>query len=204
MFPLYFLVFQADPSLPTIEQALRDACRAAAVAPFGRKIKPQHRWTASSRTDARVHAARIVITAPLWLPEESTGEGIEGEMERGKVLAGALNSQLPNEIRVHAACVLPPPLAPSEAVDWTEREAEGEPEGETRATRGLDARMHCSHREYSYIIPLAAIAAISPAKPIVTDEALSLAQEVCKLFLGAQHFHNICSPTRVPQVCQRS
>ena len=214
---------QADPSLPTIEQALRNACRAAAVAPFGRKIKPQHRWTASSRTDARVHAARIVITAPLWLPEESTGDrrGREGKRGRERDLVEALNGQLPNDIRVHAACVLPPQLAPTEAVDWTEREAEGEaenetratrgldassaeggPEGETRATRGLDARMHCSHREYSYMIPLAAIAAISPDMPISTVEALSRAQEVCKLFLGAQHFHNFCSPTRVPQVCQ--
>jgi len=150
--------YQADPSCPTIEQALRDACRAAAVAPFGRKIKPQHRWTASSRTDARVHAARIVVAAPLCLPADSTGDS----------LAGALNAQLPDDIRVHATCLLPPWLAANEA------------------TRGLDARAHCSHREYSYVIPLSAIAAIAPAKHISADEALARAQEVCRLFRGAR------------------
>ncbi len=151
--------YQADPSRPTIEQALRDACRAAGVAPFGRKIKPQHRWTASSRTDARVHAARIIVAAPLCLPADSTGDS----------LARALNAQLPKDIRVHATCLLPPPLAASEAT-----------------CGGLDARAHCSHREYSYVIPLSAISAIAPAKHISADEALARAQEVCRLFRGAR------------------
>ena len=173
--------YQADTSFPTIEQCMREACIALQIAPFTRKIKPQHRWTASSRTDARVHASRIVITAPLCVPPDCTEDKLTED----------LNAQLPHDIRVHAACFLQPPLAPTEE-DWTE--------GGTRATRGFDARAHCSHREYTYVMPLSAIAAIAPRSSVAAHEALARAQEVCAMFRGSQDFHNFCSPTRVPQL----
>jgi hypothetical protein len=71
----------------------RDACKALDIAPWKTKIKPEHRWTSSSRTDARVHAARMVVIAPLCLPPDETDDG----------LAAALNAHLPHDIRVHAA-----------------------------------------------------------------------------------------------------
>ncbi len=155
--------YQADATVPTVEQALRDACTALEIAPFKRKIKPQHRWSASSRTDARVHAARMVVAAPLLLPEDFTGDR----------LVHGLNAELPSDIRIHAACLLPSSL------------------------EDFDARLHCSHREYTYRIPLAAIRAISPEE-MSPAETLRRAQQVCSEFTGAKHFHNFCSPSRVP------
>jgi tRNA pseudouridine(38-40) synthase len=161
--------YQADPTLPTIEQALRDACQAINVAPFKRKkIKPEHRWTASSRTDARVHASRIVVAAPLCISEHDARETSR--------LTQALNDNLPPDIRVHSACVLPPPLA------------------------ALDARAHCSHREYSYTIPLSAIASIAPNHQLSPAAVLARTQAACSAFVGARDFHNFCSPVRVPQL----
>ena len=160
--------YQADPTLPTIEQALRDACKAINVAPFNRKIKPEHRWTASSRTDARVHASRIVVAAPLCISELDARETSR--------LTQALNENLPPDIRVHSALVLPPPLA------------------------ALDARAHCSHREYSYTIPLSAIASITPHQQLSPAAVLARTQAACSAFVGARDFHNFCSPVRVPQL----
>jgi tRNA pseudouridine(38-40) synthase len=161
--------YQADPTFPTIEQALRDACKAINVAPFkSKKIKAEHRWTASSRTDARVHASRIVVAAPLCISEHDARETSR--------LTQALNDNLPPDIRVHSTCVLPPPLA------------------------ALDARAHCSHREYSYTIPLSAIASITPHQQLSPAAVLARTQAVCSAFVGARDFHNFCSPARVPQL----
>jgi hypothetical protein len=57
--------YQEDPTVPTVEGALRDAIRALGVLPVGplrkkkktRELDAALRWSASSRTDARVHAA---------------------------------------------------------------------------------------------------------------------------------------------------
>lgn len=165
--------YQADSRTATIEQALRNACMELKVAPWKTKIKPAHRWTASSRTDARVHAARLVIVAPLCLPAAL----ISGS---GAHLMSALNAQLvrqhDSDIVIHAARILPPVLSE------------------------FDARAHCSHREYSYVVPLAAIGDIAPAGHVTVHDALERAKRVCLLYQGAHHFHNFCAPTRVPQL----
>ena len=57
--------WQADPTVSTVEGELQRAIHAAGLATWTTRVRAKHQGTESSRTDAKVHAARLVACLPL-------------------------------------------------------------------------------------------------------------------------------------------
>ncbi len=100
--------YQVNPTHPTIEGALQEAVKAAGFAAWkGAHVKGKNAWSASSRTDSRVHAARLLVVAPL---------NVTGDERKAK---DSLNANLPPDIRV--PCELSAPTRTSAPSQYSVR-----------------------------------------------------------------------------------
>ena len=159
--------WQADPTVSTVEGELQRAIHAAGLATWTTRVRAKHQGTESSRTDAKVHAARLVACLPL----NDTRSRASNE------LCALLNGHLPPDIRVWSVARLPEPL------------------------QRFDARAHCSHREYEYLVPVSFVESLARDGGdggFARDDALARLQAACSLFEGAREWHNFAHVPRVP------
>ena len=156
--------WQADPTVSTVEGELQRAIRAAGLATWTTRVRAKHQGSESSRTDAKVHAARLVACLPL----NNTRSRASDE------LCALLNAHLPADIRVWSVKRLPESL------------------------QRFDARAHCSHREYEYLVPASFIESLAREGSSAGDDVLSRLRATCSLFEGAREWHNFAHVPRVP------
>ncbi|KZV25771.1 tRNA pseudouridine synthase-like [Dorcoceras hygrometricum] len=115
-------------------------------------------WARSSRTDKGVHSLATVISLKMEIPEFAWNND-----PNGFILAGYINSHLPNNIRVFS-------IVPSQ--------------------RSFDARRECSIRKYSYLLPADIIGVKKSYTAVEVDRHISCFNDILNEFKGEHPFHN--------------
>ena len=159
--------WQADPTVSTVEGELQRAIRAAGLATWTTRVRAKHQGSESSRTDAKVHAARLVACVPLNQHAPRASDE----------LCALLNAHLPPTSG----------FGPSS----------GSPES---LPQRFDARAHCSHREYEYLVPASFIESLAREGSSAGDDVHSRLRATCSLFEGAREWHNFA---HVPRASRR-
>lgn len=115
-------------------------------------------WVRSSRTDKGVHSLATMISLKMEIPEFAWNND-----PNGFILAGYINSHLPENIRVFS-------IVPSQ--------------------RSFDARRECSIRKYSYLLPADIIGVKETSTAVEVDHHISDFNDILNDFKGEHPFHN--------------
>ncbi|XP_073144168.1 putative tRNA pseudouridine synthase [Henckelia pumila] len=115
-------------------------------------------WARSSRTDKGVHSLATMISLKMEIPEFAWNND-----PHGFILAGHINSHLPENIRVFS-------IVPSQ--------------------RSFDARRECSIRKYSYLLPADIIGVKETSTAVEAGHHISDFNDILNYFKGEHPFHN--------------
>jgi tRNA pseudouridine(38-40) synthase len=154
--------------LPTIENEMRIALsKAGHVLESNSFDLSKIGWSKSSRTDKGVHAARILFSAKLEIPEIllKTTPDNNSKFQSFPEVVKNINDCLPSDIRVFSC---------------------------SRTSGGFDPRSSGTWRAYEYIMPLSILkTADSDSNSQKTDEELLQSLNKClNQFEGCHSFHN--------------